>query len=234
MRLSERLLVSRTMHNLTSCRPWPGYQLPFSRLLVRQFLVDTKIEESAIEVYELKFQEHGKTFTDAMIHLKKGFRPDDKHSVKNYLLGNEATRMSPAVLELLIEAKNREIKAVPDAPPFSHETTEWVEMALESLFDFPGSPSSLRIHFLVGKKNEKLTPPDSWLKFNFAQDIYSIERDHFVTIQIETKHLGLNNHDIKAYLQSRYTASPRGPISVWAWKCEDARMSRPERTGLDR
>ena len=66
------------MHNLASCRPWLGYQLPFGRLLVRRFLVDTKIAESAVEVYELELDEHEKTFTHAIIHLKKGLRPDDK------------------------------------------------------------------------------------------------------------------------------------------------------------
>lgn len=69
-----------------------------------------------------------------MIHLKKGLRADDEHSVKNDLLGNEAARMSPAALELLIEAKRREMQPIVRyAPPFRPGTTEWVEMALEGV-----------------------------------------------------------------------------------------------------
>ena len=79
-----------------------------------------------MEVYELEFEKRGRTFTYMMIHLRKGLRPDDKHSVKNCVLGNEAARLSPAALELLIEAKNREIQAVRDAPPFPPWTTEWI------------------------------------------------------------------------------------------------------------
>ena len=105
MSISRRLLKGRAMHHLTSCLPCLGYQLPISRLLIRQFQVDTKILELAVEVFELAFEERGRTFTYTIIHLKTGLRPDDKHSVKNYLLGNEAARFSSAALELLIEAR---------------------------------------------------------------------------------------------------------------------------------
>lgn len=94
--------------------------------------------------------------------------------------------------------------------------------------------NSLTLHIipnsiLDGRKDRKLTSPESWLKFSFARDIYFIERDHFITSQIEDRHLYLRNHDIDAYIKSRYTALERGPISLWAWKCKVARMSGPER-----
>lgn len=83
----------------------------------------------------------------------------------------------------------------------------------------------------MGKEDRKLTSPESWLKFHFVQDIYSIQRSHFLTIQIEARHLGLSNRDIDAYRKSACTALERGSISVWAWKHKTARMSGREWIG---